>query len=63
MVDPIFCVVLADGPRWAVEAEWPDGTTEHIEVFKGYSQAASWVSARSKSWLRERKIERPQSAD
>ena len=54
MVKPVFCVVLTDGPQWSVEAEWPDGTIEHVDTFKGHSDAVKWVSTRSETWLRER---------
>jgi hypothetical protein len=37
MVKPVFCVVLCDGEKWSVEAEWPDGTIEHVETFEGHS--------------------------
>jgi hypothetical protein len=60
MVKPVFCVVPANGPRWSVEAEWPDGTIERVETFKGHSEAANWLRTQSQSWLRERQIERPQ---
>jgi hypothetical protein len=51
---PIFCVVLGDGENWVVEAEWPDGTIEQINVFKAHYQAASWVSTQSEAWLKKR---------
>jgi len=51
---PVFCVVLTDGPRWSVEAEWPDGTIEQIDTFKGHFDAVKWVSTQSETWLRER---------
>jgi hypothetical protein len=54
MVIPVFCVVLSDGERWAVEAEWPDGTIEQIDTFQGHSDAVNWVSTQSQMWLRER---------
>ena len=54
MVKPVFCVVLTDGPQWSVEAEWPDGTIEQIDTFKGHFDAVKWVSTRSETWLRER---------
>ncbi len=51
---PIFCLVLSDGQRWSVEAEWPDGTIEQVNTFKGYFEAASWLQTQSEPWLRER---------
>jgi hypothetical protein len=51
---PIFCVVLSDGERWRVEAEWPDGTIEPIDSFKAYFEARDWVSNQSAAWLQAR---------
>ena len=51
---PIFCVVLGDGERWRVEAEWPDGTIEQIDAFKAYLDAINWISTQSKVWLQKR---------
>jgi hypothetical protein len=56
LVKPIFCLVLSDGQRWSVEAEWPDGTFEQVNTFKGYFEAASWLQTQSEPWLRERFI-------
>ena len=36
---PIFCIVLGDGDRWSVEAEWPDGTIELVDAFKAQLDA------------------------
>jgi len=55
MVKPVFCVVLCDGEKWSVEAEWPDGTIEHVETFEGHSDAVNWISTRSEAWLEERR--------
>jgi len=54
MLKPIFSVVLSDGDNWSVEAEWPDGTIEPVEDFRGHSDAVDWLNTRSESWLRER---------
>ena len=51
---PIFCVVLSDGDRWSVEAEWPDGTIEHVDSFKVHAEARRWVSTLSMAWLEAR---------
>jgi hypothetical protein len=48
---PVFCVVLSDGERWSVEAEWPDGTIEYVDTFGGYSDAVNWISTRSEKRL------------
>jgi hypothetical protein len=53
-VKPVFCVVLRDGEKWSVEAEWPDGTIEHVDTFDGHSDAVNWISTRSETWLEER---------
>jgi len=51
---PIFCIVLADGDRWSVEAEWPDGTIERIDTFETHFDAINWITARSNEWVRGR---------
>jgi arylsulfatase A-like enzyme len=51
---PFFCVVLSDGERWHVEAEWPDGTIEQIDAFKAHLEGVNWVRTQSEVWLRER---------
>jgi hypothetical protein len=53
---PIFCVVLGDGERWIVEAEWPDGTIEQIEDFKAHFEAVNWIRTEAGSWLQERSV-------
>ena len=52
--DPILCVVLRDGDRWIVEAEWPDGTIEQVDTFRKYSEAVDWVRTQSEVWLQGR---------
>ena len=54
MVKPLFCVVLSEGPHWAVEAEWPDGTIEHVDTFKAHLDAKKWVRTQSELWLQDR---------
>ena len=56
LIKPIFCLVLSDDQRWSVEAEWPDGTIEQVNTFKGYFEAASWLQTQSEPWLRQRFI-------
>jgi hypothetical protein len=51
---PIFCIVLGDGERWSVEAEWPDGTIERIDTFNAHLDAVHWVNTLSKAWLQDR---------
>jgi hypothetical protein len=51
---PIFCVVLGDGDQWVIEVEWPDGSIEHVDVFKTHSEATNWVKTLSEAWLKER---------
>ena len=51
---PIFCIVLGDGDRWSVEAEWPDGTIELVDTFKTQLDATNWIKTLSEAWLRER---------
>jgi hypothetical protein len=38
---PIFCVVLGDGDEWLIEAEWPDGSLEHICAFRAHFEAVN----------------------
>ena len=54
MVKPFFCVVLNDGEKLSVEAEWPDGTIEQVDTFKGHFDAVNWVTSQSQTWLSER---------
>jgi hypothetical protein len=51
---PLFYVVLRDGDQWMIEAEWPDGSIEHVQAFKAHSQAAHWVKTYSEEWLLQR---------
>lgn len=41
-IKPIFCLVLGNGQRWSVEAEWPDGTIEQVHKFKACFEALNW---------------------
>jgi hypothetical protein len=50
---PLFHVVLGDGERWSVEAEWPDGSIEQINTFKHHHEAVDWLNAQSERRLRE----------
>jgi hypothetical protein len=54
VVKPIFCVVVRNDERRVVEAEWPDGTIEKIEVFNHKYEAADWIASQSEDWLQER---------
>ena len=47
---PIFCVVLGDAEHWSVEAEWPDGTIEQVDIFKAHLAAINWIRTQSQSW-------------
>jgi hypothetical protein len=51
---PLFNVVLRDGDEWFIEAEWPDGSIEHVCTFKAHSDAANWLKTSSEAWLRQR---------
>jgi hypothetical protein len=51
---PIFAVILRDGDRWTVEAEWPDGTIEQAIVVKSASDARSWINNTAEAWVRGR---------
>jgi hypothetical protein len=50
----IFCVVLADGDQWSIEADWPDGTIERFGAFRAHLDAVHWINTLSEAWLRER---------
>jgi hypothetical protein len=54
MAKPIFNIVLRDCEQWIVEAEWPDGTIEQVEIFKAYFDALAWLTTQSDAWLRQR---------
>ncbi len=42
-----------DGSGWHVDAEWPDGATEHVDDFRSSSEAREWNTKKSEAWLRE----------
>jgi hypothetical protein len=50
---PLFYVVLRDGDQWLIEAEWPDGSIEHVQAFKAYSEAVNWVKTHTQTWLQK----------
>jgi hypothetical protein len=50
----LFCIVLRDGARWAVEAEWPDGSIELVETFGDYFDALNWVTNKAAAWTKQR---------
>ena len=51
MQKPVFLVVLGDGSQWSLQAEWPDGTIEQVDTFKGHSEAVGWLTTQSEAWL------------
>lgn len=53
--EPFFCIVLRDGAKWAVQAEWPDGSIELVEMFSDYFCALNWVTNKAAAWLDERR--------
>jgi hypothetical protein len=55
-VKPIFCIVLGDGERWIIEAEWPDGTIERVDDFEANYEAVNWINQEADSWLKDRGI-------
>jgi hypothetical protein len=54
LVKPVFCIVLGDGENWSVQAEWPDGFVEQVDIFKAHFEAANWINTQSEIWLRQR---------
>ena len=53
---PILHIILSDLDQWAVEAEWPDGTLEHVNTFNDHSSATGWISTQSEASLEARTI-------
>ena len=52
--DPFFCVVRGSEREWIVEAKWPDGLTEIVEIFADYFEALQRLSTQSTVWLEQR---------
>ena len=52
MEKPTFHI-LSDQDRWAIEAEWYDGTLERVMTFQDHAAtAAYWVAEKhSESWF------------
>jgi hypothetical protein len=46
-LEPFFCVVRGSDREWTVEARWPDGLTEIVEIFADYFEALQWFSPQS----------------
>jgi hypothetical protein len=46
--------VFGDGDEWLIEAEWPDGSLEHICAFKAHFEAVNWITTHSEAWLQKR---------
>ena len=59
--DPFFCVVLRDAARWAVEAEWPDGSIELVEIFNDYLDALNWLTNKAAAWIEQRMPAMPEA--
>jgi hypothetical protein len=53
---PIFHVILGDRDQWVVEAEWPDGTLERVQVCQSHDSATVWVATQSETWLHIHRI-------
>jgi hypothetical protein len=56
MEKPTFHIILDDRDRWAVEAEWYDGTLERVHTFEDHATAACWVAEQSESWFQIQRI-------
>jgi hypothetical protein len=52
---PVFSIMLSDAGEWLIEAEWADGSIEHVCNFKAHSDAAKWLKTSSEAWLQERR--------
>jgi hypothetical protein len=44
-------IILNDRDRWAIEAEWYDGTLERVMTFEDHATAAYWIAEHSESWF------------
>ena len=53
-LEPFFCVVRGSDREWTVEARWPDGLTEIVEIFADCFEALQWFSTQSTVWLEQR---------
>jgi hypothetical protein len=42
-----------DGSGWHVDAEWPDGVTQHVDDFGSGSEAREWIAKKSEAWLQK----------
>jgi hypothetical protein len=42
-----------DGSGWHVDAEWPDGVTQHVDDFGSDSEAREWIAKKSDAWLQK----------
>ena len=56
MEKPTSHIILNDQDRWAIEAEWYDGTLERVMTFQDHATAAYWVAEHSKSWFEIQRI-------
>jgi hypothetical protein len=45
-----------DGSGWHVDAEWPDGVTQHVDDFGSSSEAREWIAKKSEAWLQKHPI-------
>ena len=45
-----------DGSGWHVDAEWPDGVTQHVDDFGSDSEAREWIAKKSEAWLQKHPI-------
>src|ERR1700690_605406 len=45
-----------DGSGWHVDAEWPDGVTQHVDDFGSGSEAREWIAKKSEGWLQKHPI-------
>jgi hypothetical protein len=56
MEKPTFHIILDDRDRWAVEAEWYDGTLQRVHTFEDHATATCWVAEQSESWFQIQRI-------
>lgn len=58
---PFFCITLREGGKWAVEAEWPDGSIDLAAEFSDYFEATNWVTNKGAAWIEQRMPAMPEA--
>ena len=46
-----------DGSGWHVDAEWPDGVTQHVDDFGVLDfEAHEWIAKKLEAWLQKQPL-------